>query len=193
MDAALHRRRPEEGALEQDHKSRDLCREGIARIVSVLAHDEEQELLERPLMSGKQPKKKDRPGVDRLGRTPLHYAALEGKLTEVERLLSAGPEPSPGDDNGWTPLHFAAQSWSVSVAEALLAAGAEVDATDAHGNTPLSTAVFASRGRGELIALLRARGADPQRQNLHGVSPLSLARAIANYDVRQYFSDLPST
>ena len=60
-----------------------------------------------------------------------------------------------------TPLHFAAQQHHVEVAQALLGAGAVVDATDKHGNTPLWKAVFASQGRGELIALLREAGADP--------------------------------
>ena len=48
-----------------------------------------------------------------------------------------------------------------------------------------------SRGNGEVIRLLRAAGADPLAKNAHGNSPLNLARTIASYDVRQYFSDLP--
>lgn len=51
-----------------------------------------------------------RAGVDRLGRTPLHYAALEGRLVDVERLLNAGADPSAQDDHGFAPLHFATQS-----------------------------------------------------------------------------------
>jgi ankyrin repeat protein len=73
----------------------------------------------------------------------------------------------------------------------LLDAGAPVNARDANGNTPLSDAVFRSRGRGDVIKLLRDRGADPTLKNNHGVSPLSLAHTIANYDVRQFFADLP--
>lgn len=41
-------------------------------------------------MAGKQPKGKERPGVDRMGRTPLHYAALEGKAGNVRQLLASG-------------------------------------------------------------------------------------------------------
>ncbi|MDH5740819.1 MAG: ankyrin repeat domain-containing protein [Nitrospira sp.] len=95
------------------------------------------------------------------------------------------------DDNGWTPLHFAAQSNAADTTELLLNAGASVDARDAHGNTPLSTAVFNSRSYGEVIKFLRTHGADPHAKNNHGVSPLSLARTIANFDVRQFFQDLP--
>jgi ankyrin repeat protein len=142
-------------------------------------------------MSGKQPKRKERPGGDRMGRTPLHYAALEGDGGRVRELLASGLVAEAPDDNGWTPLHFAAQSNAVDATAQLLKAGASVSARDAHGNTPLSTAVFNSRGFGEVIKLLRAHGADPYAKNNHGVSPLSLARTIASFDVRQFFQDLP--
>jgi uncharacterized protein len=63
---------------------------------------------------------------------------------------------------------------------------------DRHGNTPLFRAVFESNGRGEIVKMLRAAGANPERENIHGVSPAQLARTIANYDVAQYFCDLPA-
>jgi len=139
----------------------------------------------------KQPRRKDRPGVDRAGRTELHYAAADGDVARVRTLLASGLNLGVPDDNGWTPLHFAVQAWSVDACIALLDEGAPVDAQDIHGNTPLFRATFESRGRGELITLLRSRGADPLMKNNHGVSPLKLAHTIGNYDVRQYFSDLP--
>jgi ankyrin repeat protein len=142
-------------------------------------------------MSAEHPKRKDRPGVDRAGRTPLHYAAADSDVAQVRQLLASGLNPGAVDDEGWTPLHFAAQNNAAEVAKVLLEAGAPVDVPDGHGNTPLSKAVFNSRGDGNLIKLLRAHGADPYAKNNHGVSPLKLARTIANYDVRQFFSDLP--
>ena len=129
--------------------------------------------------------------TDRLRRTDLHYAAVDGDLPRVAALLDAGADPSAADGNGWTPLHFAAQAGAVDVIERLLAAGAVVDAIDAHGNTPLLRAVFESRGDGRTIQKLRAAGADPTLPNTSGVSPMALARRIANYDVAQFFVDLP--
>jgi ankyrin repeat protein len=142
-------------------------------------------------MTGNQPKSKHGPGADRMGRSPLHYAALEGDVARVRELLAAGADPAFQDDNGWTPLHFAAQEQRAEVASMLIAAGASVDAQDVYGNTPLGKAVFNSRGKGDVIQLLREAGADPYLMNKSDVSPLRLARTIANYDVAQFFADLP--
>jgi hypothetical protein len=116
-------------------------------------------------MSRKHPKRTARPGVDRAGRTPLHYAAVDGAIADAARLIGAGADPNAQDDEGWTPLHFAAQSGSPDIVRALIAAGAKVDTRDNHGNTPLFRAVFSSSGDGTIIELLRAAGADPQAAN----------------------------
>jgi len=49
-----------------------------------------------------------------------------------------------------------------------------------------------SRGQGEVIALLRSAGADPYAKNNAGVTPVSVARSIANFPVAQFYSDLPA-
>jgi uncharacterized protein len=142
-------------------------------------------------MTGKRPKQKSRPGVDKLGRTPMHYAAATGDASAIAALLSRGANVNATDDNGWSPLHFSTQENRLEISRVLLAAGANVDAVDTNGNTPLSNAVFSSKGRGDLIELLRTYGADPLRKNHHGISPLGLARSIGNFDVRRFFDDLP--
>lgn len=128
---------------------------------------------------------------DQVGRTPLHYVAVdlpaERHADETRRLIELGHDPNAQDAQGWAPLHFAAQEWSEAAARVLIENGADVELQDAYGNTPLGRAVFASEGRGELIRLLLAAGADPDRQNHHEVSPRSLAETIGNYDVAQYF------
>ena len=128
--------------------------------------------------------------MDRAGRAQLHYAALEDDLAAVLDLLDNGVSPDVKDKTGFTPLHLAAQSHAVRSATALLEARASVDAINAFGNTPLHLAVFNSNGRGEMIALLRSRGADPRLANSSGRTPIGLARLIANYDAAQYFADI---
>ncbi|WP_374116668.1 ankyrin repeat domain-containing protein [Streptomyces gilvus] len=120
---------------------------------------------------------------DRLGRAPVHYAAAAGDVDGLRALLADGADPGAVDAGGWTPLHFAAQAQVPAAVEVLLAAGVVVDAVDRHGNTPLSRAVFCSRGEGGTIRLLLEAGADPDRDNAHGVSPRALAGRIVNYDV----------
>ncbi|OXM61368.1 ankyrin repeat domain-containing protein [Amycolatopsis vastitatis] len=128
--------------------------------------------------------------VDRQGRSELHYCAIEGTAEQARALLAAGQDPNLADRDGFAPLHAAAQQGNLAVAEVLLEAGAIVDAVNKYGNTPLFVAVFNSRGRGDVIQILRQRGADPRRANASGQTPVGLARLIANYEVRQFFDDL---
>lgn len=130
-------------------------------------------------------------GLDRAGRSELHYAARDGNAAAILQLLQNGADVNLADSNGWTPLHFAAQAQSVLAIQTLLSSGAAIDPIDKQGNTPLSIATFNSHGKGETIAALRAAGADPLLKNYHGISAVGLARTIANYPVAQYFDDLP--
>lgn len=124
--------------------------------------------------------------------SPMHAAVMADDVLTLMELLARGESPDATDRLGFTPLHLAAQQWSVHAAEALLDGGASVDPENEFGNTPLFVAVFNSKGRGELIELLRSRGADALHANMSGQTPVGLARLIANYDVAQWFADLPA-
>ena len=113
---------------------------------------------------------------------------MANDVAEVQARIDAGDDPNCGDRLGNTPLHLAAQEGSLEAARVLIDRGASVDQANQHGNTPLFVAVFNSRGRGDLIALLRERGADPLVVNNAGQTPAGLARLIANFDVAQYFT-----
>jgi hypothetical protein len=82
---------------------------------------------------------------------------------------------------GFTLLHLASQEHALAAAAALLNLGATVDPINSFGNTPLFVAVFNSRGRPEIIELMRSRGADPLHQNATGQTPAALAILIGNY------------
>jgi len=128
--------------------------------------------------------------LDREGRQLLHYAAMANDPAKVAERLAAGDDANLGDRMGMTPLHLACQEGATAAASLLLDAGANVDQPNKHGNTPLFVAVFNSRGRGDVIRLLRSRGANPLYVNKAGQTPLGLAQTIGNYDVAQFFSDI---
>jgi ankyrin repeat protein len=130
--------------------------------------------------------------VDAIRKAVFLRAAAHGDLDVLQVLIVAGTDLAVQDAMGWTALHLACQAHSVRACEMLLEAGAPVDAPDHLGHTPLHRAVFESAGRGELIGLLRAYGADPYRKNLQGVTPLALARS-SGPKVASYFGDLPAT
>ena len=137
-------------------------------------------------MPANRPKRTERPGVDRAGRTPLHYAAGDGDVAGVKELLASGIDASATDDAGWTPLHFAAQENRLEVVRLLLQAGAAVDPRDSHGNTPLSKAVFNSCGIGDVINVLNAQSnrtvqatvAGPGRVTIAAMTPIATAAVV---------------
>lgn len=126
--------------------------------------------------------------LDEDGRTALMEAVIDNNVEIAKLLIQHGADVNKQDDLGETSaLHFAAQNNSSELVEILLENQAEVDAEDVNGNTPLSDAVFNSRGEGSVIQLLLLHGGDQHKKNKHGVSPLTLAESIANYNVMRYF------
>lgn len=117
------------------------------------------------------------------GRTPLINAVIEGQTSIIEALVKSGADVNASDSLGFTALHHAALRQSADIIKVLIASGALVDAKDSFGNTPLFRAVFESRGRKEAILELLAAGADQNAKNNSDVSPLDLAKTIANFDV----------
>jgi ankyrin repeat protein len=117
-------------------------------------------------------------GRDEDGRTALVHAVLDSDpdFSFIRYLLERGAAPDIADANQrWTALHFAAQAQEPDVVAMLIEAGAKVDSQDAFGNTPLWRAVMAPQPNPAIVELLVSAGADPTRNNSHGVSAVSLA------------------
>jgi ankyrin repeat protein len=94
-------------------------------------------------------------------REQLHFAAQDGNVEDVKRLLAAGYQPNVFDDLGHTPLHYAAKGEHLEVLNVLLAAGADVNANDERviGNTPLRE--VAATCSFEVAKILVDAGANP--------------------------------
>jgi ankyrin repeat protein len=128
----------------------------------------------------------DQPDKD--GRPLLVWAILEGNNEAVALLIENGAEVNLVENrHGYSPIHFAAQGQNPEAIAMLVNAGAELESKDKFGNTALNRAVFDSKGRGETITELLRHGADPNIQNNYNITPHSLAKQIANYDIAQFF------
>ncbi len=106
----------------------------------------------------------DLDAADSNGRTPLHWAAMEGfgdGLTDdgavAGALCELGANVRATDDAGRTPLHYAAEMGFDRVVQALMQAGAPLDVRDKDGRTPADLA--RARGLTSTLRLLSS-GAD---------------------------------
>jgi hypothetical protein len=127
------------------------------------------------------PDRSQGPAVDRFGRTQLWWAAKDGRLADVERLLEEGANPNAADLDGEGPLHVAARWGQVAIAEVLLTHGADPGAKALYGATPLQVSVLEAQV-GAARALL-SHGADANARDLFGKSPLHDAALRGNREL----------
>lgn len=94
-------------------------------------------------------------------RTPLMWAAYHNDLPMMRLLLERGADPNQLIVFG-TALSHAAWHGSLDAAELLISRGARVDLKDPFaGFTPLHWAAASESPRSDFVALLLAKGADP--------------------------------
>ena len=136
------------------------------------------------------------------GTTPLHWAAHNGDVDLVKRLLKAGAKAGTANDYGSTPMSEAAERADAEIIKLLLKAGANVESPNPEGETALmtvvrtsnvdSTKVLLSKGakvnareqwRGQTALMWAAAQSQPEQVKLlikHG------ADVNARSDVRQW-------
>jgi ankyrin repeat protein len=98
----------------------------------------------------------------------LHRASDSGNLKLLDWALSKGADVNATDKYGATALSKASRAEMI---EALLARGAKPDL----GRHPSPLAEASRRGDVRAVALLLEKGADPNRANAFGITPLSSA------------------
>jgi len=113
------------------------------------------------------------PGSDRFGRTELWWAAKDGRVEDVKRLIAQVENPNALDIDDEGPLHAAARGGHTDVVELLIAYGADPRARNRFGTTPLHLAVEAAQAK-TVEALLKG-GADVNARDMFGRMPLHQA------------------
>ncbi|OWR45696.1 hypothetical protein KGM_209067 [Danaus plexippus plexippus] len=108
--------------------------------------------------------------------TALHLAASRGYTECVELLLSEGAKANTKNYRGFTPLHLAARCSGLECVEVLLRDGnADPNAEDQDKRTPLHAAICNSDRACDIIDMLVSWGAQVNKKDEYGYSPLHLA------------------
>ncbi|CAK4495159.1 unnamed protein product [Aphanomyces euteiches] len=108
-------------------------------------------------------------------RTPLHWAAVMGRVRVVEILLQHRATVDFADRMGRTPLHWAARHDRTAVVKALLAAGANPMRQDYHHMTPLDLGAQSGLLSEETIRSLVSSSQVNINESYCGETPLHLA------------------
>ena len=113
--------------------------------------------------------------MERYGKTPLMYAAMDSSLKVVDFLVDGGADPSIEGEKGWTALHYAASEGNVENINWLIEKGARnvVNKKDSSGETPLHIA--ARRGYTQSVNALIENGAEINVLNETGNTALHIA------------------
>ena len=141
-----------------------------ADIESKDGHDQTPQ-LQRQLKHGADAKPKN----SYFNRTPLSYAAANGRDAIVQQLLKLGADVESKDAHGRTPLLWAAENGNEAVVKLLLTTGkANVNAENDDTCTPL---VYAAKNGHKAVVdeLLLARKVDVDVRNKWVRTPLSYA------------------
>ncbi|KAF5863325.1 hypothetical protein ETB97_010325 [Aspergillus alliaceus] len=112
-------------------------------------------------------------------RTPLSWAAQEGRTSIVKLLLQRETTVDDMDAKGRTPLSRASENGHEAVAELLIGNGADVNVCYNNGWTPLLHA--SQKGHEEVVKLLIDKGADINVRDNNGWTPL-LHASLGGYE-----------
>jgi ankyrin repeat protein len=120
-------------------------------------------------------------------RTPLSWAAQEGRTIIVKLLLQTDVTDDEVDASGRTPLSRASENGHEEAAELLISKGADVNIPDNQGWTPLLHA--SEKGHEGVAKLLIDKGADVNVRDKHGWTPLSYASKNGDEGVAKLLID----
>jgi ankyrin repeat protein len=105
-----------------------------------------------------------------------------GVIRQWERKVITEPRPKDMNKGGFTPLLYAAREGCVDCARHLAAAGADLDLEDPERITPLNMALLNLHF--EFAAFMITAGADVNKWDLFGRSPLYMAADVSTLPVK---------
>ena len=118
--------------------------------------------------------------VDRIGFTPLQYAALWDQVEVARLLLDSGATVEV--EKGWPPLHYACSEGHLKTAELLLDRGTDPNSRfSGDDSTALHSATI--KGRLNVVRFLLERGADPNLTTKSGWTPSHFAASAGHAKV----------
>ncbi len=118
------------------------------------------------------------------GSTPLHWAAMVGRIKMGKLLLKYHANRNARDRDGNTPLHWAAYFRQTEFGKFLLDRGANIRALNRRGITALHMAAVS--GSADFARMLFERGRiDPNAQDEFGNSPLHYAAYHSHKEVAE--------
>ncbi len=105
--------------------------------------------------------------------TPLHTAAMMGRMDAVMFLLEKGADVDARNTANQSPLLYAAYTGHAEIVDTFIAHGAEFNYRDTRGYTPIH---FAAReGRKAVVELLVSKGVPVDERGYGGKTPLHFA------------------
>ncbi|KAF5562866.1 salicylate hydroxylase [Fusarium napiforme] len=146
----------------------------------VAVDEEDEEVLQALLEHGANPNiyppsvnQGKKSGMCSKRSNPLHSAARSGWVKGMEILIQHGADVNANCITSGTPLHSAGLVGQVKAVSLLLAHGARIDIWDGQ-RSPLHRAVIS--GRAEVVRMLLEHGADLNERDVHGFTPMDLAK-----------------
>ena len=112
---------------------------------------------------------------DSNGDLPITWAIRIGKLDNVKFLIEHGSFLRFKNIYGQSIMHAAAISNNQSIIQLLFAEGISLDTIDDNGQVPLHLAARRSRSNFDGVRTLIELGANPNIQNINGITPFHLA------------------
>ncbi len=102
----------------------------------------------------------------------LLIAVVDNQIEAARLMLAHGADPNIQDNEGTSPLRYCAQEGYLELARLLLVCGATKTIDEWGGQGAMTALGLAARGlHVELVKLLLAHGADPQGEDVDGLTP----------------------